>query len=390
MVCVLATGLGGCLVADAAAASAPKAQSVTAPEQPLNCTTGTSSAANIQMASGSVNLATGVLARVGGQTVTVSACEAEVAQQTAGGLPIGTPPQYAACVAALRKQQKSVKLPKGAPKRPTLPTAALHAQCVSRAQGLVASALNTLINDDWVSAEAAAAHLTVSPAAVAKAIASQRKAFRSQKAYAAYLSREHLTAQKLAAQERMSLLTQKVQQYELGPEPVITHAQVAAYFREHQALFDTPARHDVDLIETKTASVAQTAKQQLQKGMSWAKVTAKYSTYAGTKHTGGVLDGIVKTYNPPVDNAIATAHQGQLVGPIQGSGGWYLVEVTQTLPAIKPTLASVAPRIKLLLAEQKRATRAATRSAANQQHYKGLTACRPGYVVSLCGNAGAS
>lgn len=79
---------------------------------------------------------------------------------------------------------------------------------------------------------------------------------------------------------------------------------------------------------------------------------------------------------PPVDVSSAqvaaffAAHHAEFVIPRQ--------------PA--PKLATYAARIRLVLSEQVRARRAATASTAFERHWRGVTVCRPGYVVALCAN----
>jgi hypothetical protein len=206
----------------------------------------------VHIPSGPVSLGGGVLAMVGHQSITAAQCQTQLTRSLAAGIPLGSPPDYSACVSAMRveqaREQKALaKLRKGAPTPPTQSTAMLRRQCAARVTSLVQGALTQLIQSSWIAQQAAAQHITVSDAQVSAALAAQRRAFRSSKLYDQYLARAGLSQAQLTQQERMTLLEQKVYQARLGPPVTVTDQQVATYFQTHIAEFKLPHQPDPKL-----------------------------------------------------------------------------------------------------------------------------------------------
>ena len=66
---------------------------------------------------------------------------------------------------------------------------------------------------------------------------------------------------------------------------------------------------------------------------NWKEVAAKYSTDKATKATAACAKGVTKGQSEPaLDAQIFSAPRGQLVGPIKGQAGYYLIEVDKVTP----------------------------------------------------------
>jgi foldase protein PrsA len=345
-----------------------------------------------------------LVATVGGEPITKAQFDAAYAAQIAampGGRP--DPPTYTHCVAMLNSQfaalrKRAARLPKGSPlaaghtngarKIPIPSDPALRKQCAQRGQAARQGAMMQLTQAAWTQQEAKAAHVTVSDKEVSAALARQRKAFPSAAAYAQFLKRSGASQARLRERMRLQLLNQKLAARRMGPPVKVTDADVARYFEEHRTQFGAPERRDIEVILAKTQPQARLAKRAVQKGMAWRAAAAKWSVDPVTKTTGGVLLRVRKGSQDVALNAVAfSARPGATVGPVKGARGWYVVRVTKVEVATKPQLGAYKSRIRLLLAQQGRAERAARAMQAYERRWRARTVCRPTYVVPPCANA---
>lgn len=303
---------------------------------------------------------------------------------TPGSTPVvPDPPAYTACIAALRKSTKTVK---GQPK-PTATT--LRAQCKQLDQQIVQQTMSTLIQSTWIEEEAKKQGVKVSDADVNKALAQTKKqSFRTEKAYQKFLAQSGMTEADVLARLRIQTLAQKLTtkiQHSAAP---VSDADVAKYYDAHKSQFAVPERRDLQLILTKTKAQADAAKAAVAGGMSWAAAAKKYSTDSASLATGGVLRGVAKgTEDRALDEAAFKAKKGQLVGPVKGQFGWYIVRVVAITPARQNTLAQATAQIKPLLTQQGQQQKLSSFITEFQARYKAATKCRTGYVVELCSNA---
>ena len=83
------------------------------------------------------------------------------------------------------------------------------------------------------------------------------------------------------------------------------------------------------MVKTKTEAEAKQALAALKSGQSWDTVAAKYSDDTATKNNGGQLKDITKGQEEhALDQVAFSAPVNTLQGPVKGTFGWYVVEVT--------------------------------------------------------------
>jgi foldase protein PrsA len=293
------------------------------------------------------------------------------------------PPRYTKCIAALRAQSKPVK---GQP----VPTAAtLRAQCKAQDQALVQQTMSTLIQSAWVEGEAKKQGVAATDAEVQKQLATTKKqSFPTEAAYQKFLKQSGMTQAEVLERLRVQLLAQKItKKIQQGSAPV-SSAKVKQYYNQHRAQFGLPERRDLELILTKTQAQAQAAKSAVQGGTSWAAAAKKYSIDPSSKANGGVLKGVARgQQDAALDKAAFSAKKGQIVGPVKGQFGYYVVRVTGVQAPQQQSLAQVTPQIKAALSAQGSQSKMTKFITDFQKRWKSKTKCRTGYVVPLCSNA---
>lgn len=312
-----------------------------------------------------------------------AAITAKSAGGTGGSAVVPDPPAYTKCVAELRKTQKPVK---GQPKPST---ATLVAQCKRLNTQLVQQTMATLIQSQWIEAEAKKQGVSVSDKDVQKQLATTKKqSFPTAKAYQKFLKQSGMTEEDVLFRLRIQALAQKLTEHVQKSAAPVTDAQVSQYYNQHKTDFAVPERRDLEIILTKSEAQANAAKAAVEGGTSWAKAAKKYSTDAASKATGGVLRGVAKgQQDRALDKAAFSAKKGVIVGPVKGQFGWYIVRVTTISAPTQTPLAQAKAQIKPTLTQQAQQKKMTAFLTDFQKRYKEMTTCRTGYIVEICKNA---
>jgi foldase protein PrsA len=187
---------------------------------------------------------------------------------------------------------------------------------------------------------------------------------------------------------KIQVLAQKLTRKIQSSAAPVTDAQIQSYYNRNRAQFAVPERRDVELVLTRSQAQANAAKSAVQSGKSWAAVAKQYSTDAASKATGGVLRGVTQgQQDKAFDQAAFSARQGQIVGPVRGQFGWYLLRVTAITAPRQTPLSQASPQIRALLQQQNQQQKMTTFLRDFQTRWRDKTTCRQGYIVQLCKNA---
>jgi foldase protein PrsA len=296
---------------------------------------------------------------------------------------IPDPPTFTSCIAALRRQSRPAR---GQP-APTDVT--LRAQCRQQNEALIQQTMGTLIQNLWIEKEAEEQDVEVSDADVQRQLAqTKRQSFPTDRAYERFLKTSGMTEedvlQRVRIQAIAAALTRKIQ----NSAASVTDAQVQSYYNRNRSQFAVPERRDVQVILTRTQAQAIAARTAVMNGASWASVARQYSTDAASKATGGELKGISQgQQDRAFDTAAFAGREREIVGPVRGQFGFYIVRVTNITPARQTPLAEARAQIRALVAQQNQQTKLSTFIRDFQERWKDRTNCRTGYVVQLCKNA---
>lgn len=329
------------------------------------------------------------VASIGGTPITKADYEKWAAITAKGSAQGGTPvvvpdpPTYTRCIAQLRRQSRPAR---GQP-APTDVT--LRAQCRQQNEQLMEQTMGTLIQQIWIEKEAEEQGVSVTDREVQRQLAeTKRQSFASEKAYQRFLKQSGMTAADVEERVRVQALAAKLTRKIQNSAAPVTEAQIRSYYERNRAQFAIPERRDVQLILTRTEAQANEAKSAVEGGMSWAAAAKKYSTDAASKATGGELRGVSQgQQDRAFDEAAFGARTGEIVGPVRGQFGWYVLRVTNVTPPRQTPLADARAQIRALLEQQGQQTKMNTFVRDFQERWRDQTNCRTGYVVALCKNA---
>lgn len=292
------------------------------------------------------------------------------------------PPDFTRCVAELRTKASARRGP-----RPSDVT--LRTQCRQLNDGLVQQTMGTLIQQVWIEKEAADQGVTLSDAELRRQVAdTKRQSFPSERDFQRFLRTSGMSMadieERIRVQALATKLTRKVQS---GTAPV-TEADIRSYFDRNRSQFAVPERRDVELILTRTEAQADEAKSAVESGTSWAAAARQFSIDDASKAAGGRLNGVSEgQQDRAFDQAAFGARRGEVVGPVRGQFGWYLLRVTSVTPPRQSSLAESRAQIRAMIEQQGQQEKLTSFVRDFQDRWRNATQCREGWIVPLCANA---
>jgi foldase protein PrsA len=339
-------------------------------------------------ACGSGGIPKGAVATVGKTPITTAALthwmtifNASSSSELGTKPPVPVPPQYTACIAALRVQAK-VENSKTNPS-----TSQLKSDCAQDYTALKQRTLVSLISYSWVVGEGERdKKSSVSDAEVKKRFETIKKAsFPTAASLNSVLSSAKATISDLLLQVKVQMLEQKIEKNVVKGAGNVSQAQVTSYYEKHKQSYGSAEKRNISIILTKTQAQAESAKREIQSGKSFASVASKHSTDPATKSSGGALNGVVKGQEEQaLDQAVFSAKTNALGGPIKTVFGYYIFDVAKIIPANQQPLSQVSSSIKQQLvreAEQKALNNFVTSFRAR---WTKLTDCAASYVIQGC------
>jgi foldase protein PrsA len=319
------------------------------------------------------------------QVAAVSAQGATGAQAgSAPGAQIPDAPKFTQCVATKKKSS-----PKPAKGQPQPKDSDFKAQCKQEYEGLRDQVMQLLIQNEWVTAEAAQQKVKVSDAEIQKQFAQQKKqSFPKEADYKEFLKTSGFTEEDVLFRVRLEQLSNKLREKVTKGKDKVTDAQVKTYYEKNKSRFAQPERRDLRIVLTKEKGKADEAKAALEGGGSWKSVAKKFSIDQASKNQGGTLLAVAKgQQEPALDKAVFTADKGELTGPVKTQFGFYVFEVQKETKASQQTLQQASQTIKGILASENQQKALDKFIKSFQKEWKAKTNCRKGYVTQDCKNA---
>jgi foldase protein PrsA len=299
--------------------------------------------------SSAAGIPTGAVAVVAGNPISLQAYKhwffLDAKSQQSPVIP-NDPPNFTKCISDAKAAIPSLR---------TTASATLKSDCQQLYTQLNTQTMGFLVQAYQFQAEAHKQGIDVTPQQVTAELNKQKKAqFKTAKAYQQFLTQSGETNADLTYRIMISLVTQKL----VAKQPTkVTPADIAAYYKAHQASFGTPQERSMRVVLAKNNSQANAALKALRGGQSWKVVAKKYSTDPTTKNTGGLLKNVsAGQQDAALSKAAFAAPKGKLEGPVKGQFGVYVFEVTQIKPASQRTLSQSTQQIKTTLTSQKQQT----------------------------------
>ena len=284
------------------------------------------------------------------------------------------PPNFNKCLTTVRAELPALK--KTADQQ-------LRADCKMLFTSLSSQVMDFLVKAYWYQADAHRLGIKVTDAQVQAALATAKKGqFSTATQFNAFLSSTGQTLADVTYRVRVQQIYTKLLAKHVT---TVTPAQIAAFYQSHLAQFGTPELRNMKIVLTKTEAQAAKARKALKSGKSWAKVAKQYSIDPTTKNKGGVLMNVTKgQQDAALSGAAFSAATNQLLGPIKGQFGYYLLEVTKVTPAKTRSLVQSTALIRQQLTSQQQAVAQAAVNGQAKKTWLAKTHCQSLFAMADC------
>lgn len=254
------------------------------------------------------------------------------------------------------------------------------------------AAMNELLDLVWLQGEAEELDISVTEKQIEDELAAIKKQnFPSKASYEKFLEESGFTPEDVNERVKLQLLSGKIQEAINSSAPPPSSEEVKAYYEaEKDAQFTNKESRDVRLIINKDKGEVEAAQAELEKDSSpasWKKVAAKYSSDPTSKGKGGLQKEITEEFlQGPLKSAIFDAGTGELKGPVQFQGNYFLIEVVKLNPEKVQTLDEAKAQIESTLGQEKQQEFFNEFVAEYQTKWQQRTFCADGFVMERCAN----
>ena len=300
-----------------------------------------------------------------------------------GGGPLPDAPTFTRCIAATK-----AVAPKPAKGLPPTNDLQYKAQCQSRYAQLREQTANFLVSATWIDLEAERQNVSVSDADVKKEFEKARVgAFPKAKDFVNFMKKAGLQQADLLYRERTQLLQQKITEKINKSVKKPTDAELQAFYNKNKSQFGTPETRTLEVILNVDKRKAEAGKKAVLGGMKWAVATKKFSSDTTTTESGGVLRDVQRGQGEKAfDDAVFAAKQGEIVGPINTSSGYYVFRVTAIRKANFQPFAQLKPQILATVTQQKNQEALTKFGKDYQKRWRAKTECAHEALVANCHN----
>jgi parvulin-like peptidyl-prolyl isomerase len=254
------------------------------------------------------------------------------------------------------------------------------------------SAINNLLEFVWLEGLAAEMDITVSDRKVGKEFKKlKNESFQSEKEYKEFLKEAGFSQADINRQVKLQVLSTEIQEDLKGRAPKPSSSEIENYYEAAKATqFTQPASRSIRQIKNKDRQKVKAAKEGLAKGNTakdWERLAKKYSEDAATKENGGLQEGVTEgTLGEPLDKAVFNAPDGQVEGPLESQGSFYVFEVQNATAESTQPLGEVEAQIRSQLEQQAEGEYFNAFVNDFNQTWTGRTFCDEGYVTERCAN----
>lgn len=209
------------------------------------------------------------------------------------------------------------------------------------------AALDEAIGRELVRQEAERLGLAVDEAAIDERIADVTERAGGEEALAQALAEAGMSAEQLRRGAEYGLLRGKLRDERFG-DVAVGDAKVRAFYRRYvDELFTEPAAADLSSLLVRTERLADDIVKRLRAGEAFADLAKTYSRDAVTRDAGGRLGWTtVDSLPDALRQAVSKMEKGEIAGPVQGPGGWFVLKLHDRRAEVVTALAEVEDELR--------------------------------------------
>jgi len=257
---------------------------------------------------------------------------------------------------------------------------------------LKSAALGELLEAIWIRGEAEELGITATPKQIAAELATIKKtSFKTEAEFQKFLATSHFSKQDVLDRVKLQIFITQIQEQISKEAPVPSSSEISDYYDTAKATqYTTKPTRDVRIVTNKDKAKVEQAKALLDKDnspASWEKVVAKYSSNPSAKKEGGLQKGVSEELlKGAIKKAIFDSTTGEVIGPVNFEGNYFVVEVVKLHPEEVKPLAEVSAEIKTQLTQQLAQEVVSEFAAAFQSKWQSRTFCASGFEIERCAN----
>ena len=264
----------------------------------------------------------------------------------------------------------------------------------SKYEELRDAAMGELLDEIWIQGEAEEMDISVTPKQIATELAQIKKTnFKTPAEYQEFLKTSKFSKQDVLDRVKLQILSTQLQEAITKKAPPASKAEIANYYDSAKdSQFTTPESRDVRVIVNKDKAKVEEAKALLEKDdspSSWEKVAPKFSSDPTTKTNGGLQKALTEELlqsQEALKSAVFDNPASVLIGPLEISGNWFVLEVEKLNPAKVQALGEVSSQIKGQLTQQLAQEVFSDFVSEYQSKWSSRTFCADGFVMEQCAN----
>lgn len=251
------------------------------------------------------------------------------------------------------------------------------------------AAMNDLLDQAWLTGEAAELGVTASDREVENQFKSIRNdQFPNEAAYEKFLKDSGFTNEQVLDRVKLQVLSTKIEEKIRDDVPQPTDAEIEQAYQDAVQTYTTPESRDILLIVTSTDKATQTVQSALAEDDSdkaFARLARQYSVNP-SKSQGGKTVASEGTFPDPAGPAIMEAEEGQVEGPIAVEKENYFFKVTKINPEETKPLSEVREQIKQQILPTKQQEALGSFVSDYNAKWRSRTFCAGDYLVARCQN----
>lgn len=212
--------------------------------------------------------------------------------------------------------------------------------------------LDNLVSNLLVSQEAKRQGISVSDAEITAKLSMMQAQYHSEKQFQDAIAASGSTIEALRERIRLQILTTRMIE-EITQEVTVTVADAKDYYRVNKEVFKAAPTVRIRMIRVLDPKKADALAAQLKAGADFAAL-ARANSVDPSKSRGGDLG--VKAANSLPKEVVGSARVapvGQVVGPIRGEEGVYIISVIKRFDERQQTFEEVKDRIYQILKQEK-------------------------------------
>lgn len=205
----------------------------------------------------------------------------------------------------------------------------------AKSREVQAPALQLLIEHAWLTGETRERGIAVSAREVERTFRRQkRSAFKTDKDFRRFLSTTKQTLRDVRWRVRQELMAEKLSDaVTTAAAATVTDAEVETYLAQNE-MPAVPELRDVRLLMTTSRAKARRVKAAIERGATFRQAARRYDVEGEPDVlTENARGGLPRK----LDRAIFRAKRGELIGPVEYEGGYYVIKLLRITPARRLT-----------------------------------------------------